>query len=70
MYFCVEAMLACFDMFDRYLVEAAMLACFTTNCVQAMFGHVSLAHMQEAMLACFALAQRGKRLCACLIKTV
>ena len=65
-----------FDSFDGSLVEAtrashlwqcftctqeAMLACFTTNCVQACASHVwpYLTCTQEAMLACFALAQHG-----------
>ena len=33
-------------MFDRNFVEA-MLACFTSNCVQAMFGHVLLARRKR-----------------------
>jgi len=50
--------------FDRYFVEA-MLACFCMfdrNLVEAMLACL-------ACLACFALAHRGKRPCACLIET-
>jgi len=46
-------------MFDRYFVEA-MLACF------CMFDR-NLVEEMLACFACFALAQRGKRPCACLI---
>ena len=67
----LEAMLACFGMFRFGPTWEEAMCMFDKNVLKAMLAHLrskSDAGMFWHVLACCALAQHGKRPCACLIK--
>ena len=78
----LEAMLACFYIFRFGPTWEGALCIFEQNCLEAMLACSGVfcfglpwegalcMFEQNGLEACFALAERGKRLCACLIKTV